>query len=93
MDKIIISDLKVETIIGIFPWERKIKQCLYIDLDMEVDISQAAATDDLQYIVDYAEVCERVTTLANDKKFKLLEAFIENIAALNVRFFLPHDYH
>ncbi|MEO0442784.1 MAG: dihydroneopterin aldolase [Pseudomonadota bacterium] len=82
LDKIIIKKLKLETIIGLFPWERAVRQNLLVDLEMAVDISQAAASDDFHYVVNYAEVCERVAALADDGQFKLLETFVERIAAM-----------
>ena len=47
-DKVLVRDLRLETIIGLFPWEREVRQTLFVDLDIATDISQAAATDDLQ---------------------------------------------
>jgi dihydroneopterin aldolase len=82
MDKIVIKNLRLETIIGLFPWERVVRQQLFIDLEMQVDIEQAAATDDFKYVVNYAEVCQRVSDLADDGKFKLIETFVERIADL-----------
>ena len=82
MDKIIIKELMLDTIIGLFPWERAVKQRLLVDIEMQVDISQAAATDDFQYVVNYADVCERVATLADDGRFKLIETFVERMARL-----------
>lgn len=82
MDKVVIEALKIETIIGLFPWERTVRQQLLIDLEMAVNITQAAATDDFQYVVNYAEVCQQVAALADDGQFKLIETFIERIAQL-----------
>ncbi|MGH1485780.1 MAG: dihydroneopterin aldolase [Cellvibrionaceae bacterium] len=82
MDKIIIKDLTLETIIGLFPWEREVRQRLFVDLEMQVNIEQAAATDDFQYVVNYADVCDQVASLADDGKFKLIETFVERIAEL-----------
>lgn len=80
MDKIIIEDLVLETIIGLFPWEREVRQRLFVDLEMQVNIEQAAATDDFQYVVNYADVCEQLASLADSGKFKLIETFVERIA-------------
>lgn len=82
MDKVLVRQLKLETIIGLFPWEREVRQRLFVDLEIGTDIKQAAATDDLEYTVNYAEVCDRVAQLADDGKFKLIETFAEKIAAL-----------
>jgi dihydroneopterin aldolase len=82
VDKIIIKDLKLETIIGLFPWEREVRQALFVDLEMQVNIEKAAATDDFEYVVNYADVCDQVASLADDGKFKLIETFVERIADL-----------
>jgi dihydroneopterin aldolase len=88
MDKVIIRQLRLETIIGLFPWEREVRQTLLVDVDIGTDISQAAATDDLQYTVNYAEVCDHISALADHGKFKLIETFAENISAL-----VLHDFN
>ena len=82
MDKVLIRQLRLETIIGLFPWEREVRQTLLVDLDIATDITQAAATDDLDYTVNYADVCDRVAALADDGKFKLIETFAEKICQL-----------
>lgn len=87
MDKIVIKDLRLETIIGLFPWEREVRQQLFIDIEMQVDIAQAAATDDFQYVVNYAEVCERVADLADDGQFKLIETLVERMAEMILQSF------
>lgn len=82
MDKILVRDLKLEAIIGLFPWEREVRQTLYIDLDIATDIAQAALSDDLQYTINYADVCDQVAALAHDGQFRLIETLAENIAQL-----------
>ncbi|MFT6387727.1 MAG: dihydroneopterin aldolase [Cellvibrionaceae bacterium] len=82
MDKVIVRQLKLETIIGLFPWEREVRQRLFVDLEIGADIKQAAANDELEHTINYAEVCDRVATLADDGRFKLIETFAEKIAAL-----------
>ncbi len=82
MDKILIQQLKLETIIGLFPWEREVRQRLFVDIEIGADINDAAAKDDLDCTINYADVCDRVAALADDGKFKLIETFAEKIAAL-----------
>ncbi len=82
MDKIVVKQLKLETIIGLFPWERVVRQRVLVDLELEVDVVKAALTDDLEFVVNYAEVFERVTLLADEGQFKLLETFVERIAEM-----------
>jgi 7,8-dihydroneopterin aldolase/epimerase/oxygenase len=87
MDKVIIRDLALETIVGLYPWERAVKQTLLVDVDMATDIRQAAADDDLQYTVDYSAVCEAIVVLADEGKYQLIETLAENIAAMVLRDF------
>ena len=57
MDAIIIEGLKVETVVGCFTWERQIQQPLMLDLIIATNLSQAAASDELQDTLNYAEIC------------------------------------
>jgi len=82
MDKVIIRGLALETIVGLYEWERAVKQRLLIDVDMATDIRQAAADDDLQYTIDYSAVCAAIIVLADDGKYKLIETLAENIAVM-----------
>lgn len=82
MDKIHVRRLKLETIIGLFPWEREVRQRLYIDLDIGKDVSMAAASDDLDNTINYADVCDQVAALADKGKFKLIETLAERIAQM-----------
>ena len=82
MDKIIIRQLRLETMIGLYPWERQVRQQLLVDMEIGTDISAAAASDDLHHTINYAEVCEQVAAVADAGRFKLLETFAERIARL-----------
>ena len=53
MDIIFLSELKVDAVIGIWEWERRIRQTIIIDLEMSADIAKAAATDDVVDILNY----------------------------------------
>ncbi len=87
MDKVIIRDLALETIVGLYPWERAVKQTLLIDVDMATDIRQAAADDDLQYTVDYSAVCAAIVILADKGQYQLIETLAENIATMVLKNF------
>ena len=60
MDRVFIENLTIETVIGIFDWERDIKQAVSIDLEMDYDIRQAAATDRIEDTLDYKAVAKRL---------------------------------
>ena len=76
MDKVFIEGLEVETIIGAYPWERSIRQCLRLDLWMGWDVRSPANQDELALALDYATVCQRVQTFAGEAEFILVETWI-----------------
>ena len=82
MDKIFLRELKVEAIIGIWDWERKIRQTIIIDLEMSADIAKAAATDDIKDTLDYKGVAKRVQQFVADSSFQLVETLAERIAGI-----------
>jgi dihydroneopterin aldolase len=81
MDIVYVRGLEVKTVIGVYDWEREIKQPITVDLDMACDISRAASTDDHNFVLDYKIVCVRVTELIERTHLKLLEAMAEEIAS------------
>ena len=82
MDKIFLRELKVDTIIGIWDWERKIRQTIVIDLEMSADIAKAAATDDIKDTLNYKAVAKRVQQFVADSSFQLVETLAERIAGI-----------
>jgi dihydroneopterin aldolase len=82
VDLIYLHDLKVDTVIGIWDWERRTTQRITIDLDIAVDIGRAAATDAIQDTLDYKSVAKRVTTFVGESRFQLVETLTEKIAEL-----------
>ncbi len=82
MDIIFIRDLRVDTIVGVYDWERQIKQTLVFDIDMATHIQHAAATDDLQFAVNYHAVSLRVAAYVEANHPALIETLAENVAAL-----------
>lgn len=82
MDIIFLSELKVDTIIGIWEWERRIRQTVVIDLEMSADIAKAAATDEVSDTLNYKSVAKRVQGFVADSSFQLVETMAERIAAI-----------
>lgn len=82
MDRVLIEGLKVETVIGVYAWERTIRQRLVLDLEMATDIRPAAADDDLSKTLNYAAISTRIETFADANHFALVETFAERLAAL-----------
>lgn len=73
MDKIIIEGLSVDTVIGCFAWERKIKQRLLIDLTISCNLNQACISDNLKHTLNYVELCNLTTECIQRAEPKLIE--------------------
>ncbi len=86
-DKILIHGLRVETVIGVYDWERTIRQPLVIDLELATDASGAAATDQISHALDYAAISSRVMEEAAASSFQLIETLAEHLASLVLREF------
>ena len=81
-DIIYIKDLRVKTIIGIFDWERKVKQEVSIDLEFPFDCKKAAKTDSIEDTIDYKTICKGVIKFVEESSFQLQESLAEGIASL-----------
>ena len=84
MDIIFLTGLTTECIIGIWDWERKVRQKVVIDLEMGADIRRAAASDHIDDTLDYKRVSKRVLKFVEDSQFQLVETMAEHIAKLIV---------
>jgi len=82
MDIIYLRGLKIEAIIGVFDWEREIKQTVVLDLEMAADIRQAAATDELEDTLNYKAVAKRLIDFVSHSEFKLVETLSERITEI-----------
>ena len=82
MDIIFLSDLQIETVIGIYDWEREIKQTVIFDLQMGADIRKAASSDHIDDTLDYKSVAKRVIQFVEGSEFQLVETLAEKVADL-----------
>ena len=82
MDIIFLRGLAIDTVIGIYDWERTIRQTIVIDLDMGTDIRAAAASDDITHTLDYKAVSKRVIHFVENSEFFLVETLAEQIASI-----------
>lgn len=80
MDIIHIQNLKVSTVIGVYTWEKHIKQTVLLDIKLSTDILPAARDNDLAKTVDYAELSQQISEELADSRFELLETLIEAVA-------------
>jgi dihydroneopterin aldolase len=82
MDKIFIHALKTETIVGIFDWERQVKQTVVLDIEFSANIAQAALSDSIDDTLNYKGVAKRVLAFVDESSFHLVETLAEHVAML-----------
>jgi 7,8-dihydroneopterin aldolase/epimerase/oxygenase len=82
MDKIFIHALKTETIVGIFDWERQVKQTVLMDIEFSADIAKAARSDSIDDTLNYKGVSKRVLAFVEESSFHLVETLAEHVAML-----------
>jgi 7,8-dihydroneopterin aldolase/epimerase/oxygenase len=82
MDKIFLTALSAEAVIGIFDWERGIKQKIEIDLELSLDLAAAAKSDSIDDTLNYKSVAKRVLAFVEESRFQLVETLAERIAGL-----------
>ena len=84
MDIIFLSGLTTECIIGIWDWERRVKQKIVVDLEMGADIRRAAGSDRIDDTLDYKSVSKRLLQFISESEFQLVETLTERIAQIIV---------
>ena len=82
MDIVFIRDLQIETVIGIYDWERKIRQFISLDIDMAADIKKAANSDNIDDTLSYKTVAKRLIEFVEQSEFELVEALAEKICEI-----------
>jgi len=82
MDKVFIEALCIETIIGIYDWEREVRQVVQIDLEMAWDNKPAAQTENIELALNYKDVSKRLISFISKSEFLLVETMAEAIAQI-----------
>ncbi len=82
MDIVFIHDLQIDTVIGIYDWERKIRQTISLDIEMATDISKAAKSDNIDDTLSYKTVAKRLIDFVENSEFELVEALAEEICRI-----------
>jgi len=82
MDIVFIRDLQIETVIGIYDWERKVKQIISLDIDMATDIQKAANSDNIEDTLSYKTVAKRLIEFVEESEYELVEALAEKICEI-----------
>jgi dihydroneopterin aldolase len=80
MDILFIQQLALSTTIGVYDWEKKIKQKILVDLQMSSDVSHAAASDNINDTIDYANVSDAITRHVEQNTFELIETVAQIVA-------------
>lgn len=81
MDSVLVEGLAVDAIIGVLDWEREVEQTLIVDLEMAWDNRKPSVSDNVSDALDYAKVCDRVTTQLKSLQPALLETAAEAVAS------------
>ena len=82
MDIVFIRDLRIETVIGIYDWEREITQTVIFDLEMGADIAKGAQSDSIEDALDYKAVSKRLVSFVSESRFQLVETLAERCAEI-----------
>ena len=82
MDIVFIRDLQIETVIGIYDWERKVRPIISLDIDMATDIQKAASSDNIDDTLSYKTVAKRLIAFVEESEFELVESLAEKICAI-----------
>ncbi len=82
MDIVFLRDLRIETVIGIYDWERHTRQTVILDLEMATDVARAAASDDIEDALNYKAVAKRLIAFVGESEFMLVETLAERCARI-----------
>tara|TARA_R110001592_G_scaffold363392_1_gene687139 strand:- start:65205 stop:65561 length:357 start_codon:yes stop_codon:yes gene_type:complete len=82
MDIVYISELRADTVIGVYDWERRVRQTVVLDLELASDNRRAAASDGIEDALDYAEISARLLSFIEASEFQLIETLAERVATL-----------
>lgn len=82
MDTVFLRGLSCQCVIGVWEWERQVKQKLVLDIELTTDISAAAKSDKLDDALNYQRIAERVTEVAEASSYQLLESLIAALAEM-----------
>ncbi len=82
MDIVYLRDLRIDTVIGIYAWERQVKQTIVFDIEMATDIRNAAASDNIEETLNYKAVAKRLIDFVSQSHFQLVETLAENVTSI-----------
>ena len=82
MDTVFIEDLRIDAVIGIYDWERRVRQTLSFDIEMAFDNTVPAVSDDIALTLNYKDVSKRLIDYVGESSFGLVETLAERCAAI-----------
>jgi dihydroneopterin aldolase len=82
MDIVYLRDLRIDTVIGIYGWERRTRQTIIFDLEMSADVARAAESDDIADTLNYKSVAKRLIQFVGESDFQLVETLAEHCARI-----------
>ena len=82
MDKVFIEALEIECVIGIYDWERKIRQPVVLDIEMAFDNRIPAASDNIEHTLDYKAISKRLIQFVGESDFGLVEKLAEQCCTI-----------
>ncbi len=82
MDIIFLSEVKVETKLGVPDWERLIPQTIILDIEIAMPHSNSCQTDEIEDTIDYGAVVARIRKTLAERSFKLVEALAEHLCQI-----------
>ena len=77
MDIVFIRQLRIETVIGIYDWEKEVRQPVILDLEMSAEVAKAAASDRIEDALNYKAVSKRLKQFVGEGRFELVETLAE----------------
>ena len=80
MDKVFIKDLEVEVVIGVYDWEREVRQLISINLEMNFNTKKAGRSDRIEDALNYKKISKCIIELTKSSKSKLIESLAQKIA-------------
>jgi len=81
-DRVFIEDLRINTIIGIYEWEREVKQTVALDIEMAADNTKPAGSENIEDALNYKAVAKRLIAFTEESQFQLVETLAERLAEI-----------
>ena len=81
-DIVFIEDLRIDTIIGIYDWEREVKQTIALDIEMAADNVKPASSENIDDALNYKAVSKRMIAFTEESQFQLVETLAESLAEI-----------